>query len=87
MVEAVPSAEQLSAELAAAGFVDLYFEKLAEHPCLTADGVECRETRLIGYKPAEKSFAATYQVLYKGPLAAIVDDAGPPLPARSLDER
>ena len=55
MVEAVPSAEQLSAELAAAGFVDLYFEKLAEHPCLTADGVECRETRLIGYKPAEAS--------------------------------
>jgi hypothetical protein len=76
VVEAVPSAEQLVTQLASAGFVDLYFEKLAEHASLLADGVECRETRLIGYKPAEKSSDAPHQVLYKGPLPAIVDDAG-----------
>ncbi|HEV3136726.1 MAG TPA: ArsI/CadI family heavy metal resistance metalloenzyme [Pirellulales bacterium] len=76
-VQAVPSAERLIDELEAAGFVDLHFEKLGQGPCFMADGVECRETKLVGLKPHPRSVALlTYQALYKGPFRAIEDDRG-----------
>jgi catechol 2,3-dioxygenase-like lactoylglutathione lyase family enzyme len=76
-VQAVPTAERLIDELQSAGFVDLYFEKLGNGPCFTADGVECRETKLVGFKPHPRHVALqSYQVLYRGPFRAIEDDRG-----------
>jgi catechol 2,3-dioxygenase-like lactoylglutathione lyase family enzyme len=76
-VEAVPSAEEIVADLAAAGFVDIRFEKLGDNPCFSADGVSCRETKLLGLKPAPVAQAgATHRVLYKGPFRQIEDDRG-----------
>jgi catechol 2,3-dioxygenase-like lactoylglutathione lyase family enzyme len=76
-VEAVPTAGWLLEELQAAGFVDLYFEKLGAAPCFMADGVECRETKLVGCKPHPRCAALqTRQVLYKGPFRTIEDDRG-----------
>jgi len=75
-VEAVPSAEQLIDELQSAGFVDLHFEKLGEAPCFIADGVECREARLVGFKPSQATGGENRQVLYKGPFRQAEDDAG-----------
>jgi catechol 2,3-dioxygenase-like lactoylglutathione lyase family enzyme len=76
-VEAVPSAEEIVDDLAAAGFVDIHFEKLGDNACFAADGVPCRETKLIGIKRAPVSNAgATHRVLYKGPFRQIEDDRG-----------
>ena len=76
-VQSVPTAERLIGELESAGFVDLYFEKLGQGPCFTADGVECRETKLVGFKPHPRHVALqSYQVLYRGPFRAIEDDRG-----------
>ena len=47
-VEAVPTAEQLVDFLGSRRYGRHSFEKLGDAPCLTADGVECRETRLDG---------------------------------------
>ncbi len=75
-VEAVPSAEQLVDELQSAGFVDLHFEKLGDAPCFIADGIECRETRLVGFKPRQDFAGENHQVLYKGPFRQAEDDHG-----------
>jgi catechol 2,3-dioxygenase-like lactoylglutathione lyase family enzyme len=76
-VEAVPSAEEVVADLAAAGFEQIHFEKLGDNPCFAADGVPCRETKLVGIKPnAIASSAPSRQVLYKGPFRQIEDDRG-----------
>jgi catechol 2,3-dioxygenase-like lactoylglutathione lyase family enzyme len=76
IVECVPSAEETAADLAAAGFVDVHFVTLGDGACFHAEGVACRETRLVAAKPPEAASAAQRQVLYKGPFRQIVDDAG-----------
>src|SRR5262249_23347991 len=76
VVQAIPSAEQLITELSAAGFVDLHFEKLAEAPCFLADGVECRETRLVGAKPHPRSPERTHQMRDKWPLRRVSEQRG-----------
>ncbi len=75
-VEAIPSASDLVADLESAGFVYLQFVKLGEGPCFEADGVECRETRLVGYKPQPAPAEEVHEVLYKGPARSLTDDAG-----------
>jgi hypothetical protein len=75
VVEGVPSAEQLAADLAAAGFVDAHFQKLGD-ACFHADGVECRETSLVAAKPAASADATSHQVLYRGPASQIELDGG-----------
>lgn len=76
-VEAVPSAAEIAADLQAAGFVRIEFDKLGDGPCFEADGVECRETRLVGYRPSEMtSNDLSLEVLYKGPFRQITDDQG-----------
>ncbi|MGD9721692.1 MAG: ArsI/CadI family heavy metal resistance metalloenzyme [Pirellulales bacterium] len=76
VVEAVPSAAELVRDLEAAGFTDLHFEKLGDGPCFVADGVECRETRLVAQSPAGGGHERTREVLFKGPARTIEDDAG-----------
>jgi catechol 2,3-dioxygenase-like lactoylglutathione lyase family enzyme len=75
IVERVPSAQQLAAELAAAGFVDLYFAKLGGG-ALRAGGVECRETRLVATKPAATAGATSRLALYRGPAGRLELDGG-----------
>lgn len=76
VVDRVPSAVDLVKELNEAGFIDIYFDKLDEAARFTADGVECRETRISGHKPQESSEPSTARVLYRGPFQEIVDDGG-----------
>jgi catechol 2,3-dioxygenase-like lactoylglutathione lyase family enzyme len=76
IVKSVPMAEQLTEALHSAGFVDLRFETLSDSPCFVIDGVECRETKLVGFKPHPEGGLLTYQVLYKGPFRSIEDDRG-----------
>ena len=76
VVEAIPTAAELVADLEAAGFAELYFSKLGDGPCFAADGVDCRETRICAIKPAPGQSGRTQEVLYKGPAKSITDDAG-----------
>jgi catechol 2,3-dioxygenase-like lactoylglutathione lyase family enzyme len=77
VVSYVPAATELHAALRDAGFVDLYFEKLGEQPCFHAEGVELRETRLIGFKPGVAAAENRQcEALYKGPFRQLEDDAG-----------
>jgi catechol 2,3-dioxygenase-like lactoylglutathione lyase family enzyme len=76
VVEAIPSAAELVADLEVAGFVDLHFSKLSDGPCFMADGVDCRETRLGAIKPLAGKSERTQEVLYKGPARSLTDDAG-----------
>ncbi len=73
-VTSVPTADQLFAELEDAGFEALQFTKLDESACFTLDGVGLRETRLVGYRPAEAAEPATHAALYKGPFRSLEDD-------------
>ncbi len=75
-VEAVPTAEEIADDLAAAGFIQVEFEKLGDNPCFNADGVACRETKLIGHKRAPSSTGPARHVLYKGPYRQLEDDLG-----------
>jgi catechol 2,3-dioxygenase-like lactoylglutathione lyase family enzyme len=76
IVEAVPTAAELVNKLEAAGLVDLWFEKLGDGHCFVVDGVECRETRLVAFKPPVDAERGTCQVVYKGPFRQIEDDGG-----------
>ena len=79
-VAAVPSAEEVVDDLAAAGFIQIDFEKLGDNPCFSADGVPCRETKLVAIKPTGTPGAATRHVLYKGPFRQVEDDRGQTFP-------
>ena len=77
VVTYVPTAVELHAALLDAGFVELYFEKLGDQPCFHAEGIELRETRLVGFKPSDTaSPQPESQALYKGPFRQLEDDAG-----------
>lgn len=76
VVDAIPTAAEVIADLEAAGFAELHFSKLGDGPYFAADGVDCRETRLSAIKPAATETGRTQEVLYKGPAKSITDDAG-----------
>ncbi len=62
--------------LESAGFEGVRLMQLDVKPCFVRDGVEMRETRLEGYKPARPGDGARPIVLYKGPFREVTDDAG-----------
>jgi catechol 2,3-dioxygenase-like lactoylglutathione lyase family enzyme len=76
MVEAVLQEAEPMQALLAAGFTDVQFTKLAETPCFMLDGIEMREMKLVAHKPATGACNASREVLYKGPLSQMTDDAG-----------
>jgi catechol 2,3-dioxygenase-like lactoylglutathione lyase family enzyme len=80
MVARVPVQGEPLDALRAAGFHGLQFIKFTEKPWFRHDGVEMREIKLIGWKPASAPAEATRQVVYRGPFAQAVDDTGTAYP-------
>jgi SAM-dependent methyltransferase len=67
--------------LRAAGFVQLYAQKLSESAHFTHDGARMRELLVFGYKPAPAPEApAATRVIYRGPFASVTDDGGQSFP-------
>jgi catechol 2,3-dioxygenase-like lactoylglutathione lyase family enzyme len=76
LVQHVPVDVEVMAALASAGFQSLFFEKLGDIHCFHVGGVELREMRLVGLRPACDPGSASHAVTYKGPLAEVEDDEG-----------
>ncbi len=78
LVERVPVDSELVRALEKAGFAEIEFTKLGDHPCFTALGAELRETRISATKPtpASESEEGRRVVVYKGPFRELCDDAG-----------
>ena len=75
-VQHVPSVEEVLDELARAGFVDSAIEKLSPNAYFVVEGIPMRELRIVARKPAARGAARTYEAIYLGPMAQVVDDAG-----------
>jgi catechol 2,3-dioxygenase-like lactoylglutathione lyase family enzyme len=76
LVKRVPPEAEPAQALKAAGFVGLHLVKLSEAPWFRHDGVEMRELKLAGRKPAAAPEDRTRWVLYKGPFRQAADDEG-----------
>ncbi len=76
VVQHVPVESEPVRLLESAGFEGVRLTQLDAKPCFIRDGVEMRETRLEGYKPARPGDGARPVVLYKGPFREVTDDAG-----------
>jgi catechol 2,3-dioxygenase-like lactoylglutathione lyase family enzyme len=74
LVQRVPVETEPLEAVRAAGFVGLTFDKLGDIHCFGVGGVELRELRLHGWKPA--AGAGPVRVVYKGPFAEAVADDG-----------
>jgi catechol 2,3-dioxygenase-like lactoylglutathione lyase family enzyme len=75
LVQHVPVETEPLEALRRAGFTGLFFEKLGDIHCFQVNGVELREMRLVGWKPAGGAWP-TVLVVYKGPLEAVTDEDG-----------
>jgi hypothetical protein len=75
-VQHVPELGAPLQALAAAGFSGLYLEKLAATGNFVHEGIALRELLLVGTKTVSSPFDLSQQVVYGGPLAEVVDDAG-----------
>lgn len=75
-VEQVPLDHELVAELEATGFTGIEYAKFGASPCFHYEGVEMRETKLIGFKPAPLAGSPFGTVMYKGPFRELRDDQG-----------
>jgi hypothetical protein len=71
----VPVRTQVLEALESAGFVGIQLQTFRSTPCFQQDGVELRETRIVCRRPAVES-EERCDVVFKGPFAALVDDAG-----------
>jgi catechol 2,3-dioxygenase-like lactoylglutathione lyase family enzyme len=75
LVQRVPMDREALDALRRAGFGGLYFEKLGDIHCFQVNGVELREMRLIGWKPAGADWPSL-EVVYKGPFDQVTDEHG-----------
>jgi catechol 2,3-dioxygenase-like lactoylglutathione lyase family enzyme len=75
-VEYVPVESEPMSAMIAAGFVQVRFAKLSAVPNFIVDGVQMREFLLTGFKPGHRPSSISHVVIYLGPLAQVVDDAG-----------
>ena len=82
MVARVPVQTEPFAAFRAAGFVGLQIVKYTEKAWFAHDGVEMREVKVIGWKPApvEAAAPARRSLLYKGPFASATADGGDTFP-------
>jgi len=81
LVSYLPLENEPAAFLAAAGFVNLHFTKLAAKPNFVVDGAELRELKLSCEKPAAGATpgtdaASACVAIYRGPFREIIDDSG-----------
>jgi catechol 2,3-dioxygenase-like lactoylglutathione lyase family enzyme len=74
LVQHVPAVSELMELLHAAGFANLFLER-CDAICLAMPGIDLREVRLLGTRPAENE-SGTQGVMYKGPFAEAVDGDG-----------
>jgi catechol 2,3-dioxygenase-like lactoylglutathione lyase family enzyme len=58
-----------------AGFGGLFYETLGDVHCFSVDGVEIREMRLVGWKPAGADWPSV-PIVYKGPFDRVRDEDG-----------
>ncbi len=80
VVEHVPSHAVVVAALTAAGFGNLFLEKLSATAHFTVGGVPMRELMITAVKPGHRLAAKTKQAVYLGPMASVTDDYGNVLP-------
>lgn len=77
VVQVVPALNDVMTALTEAGFIYAQLLKYGSTPCFKQNGIELRETRLEAFTPCARSpLAQTVRVVYKGPLAKLVDDHG-----------
>ena len=76
MVRAIPIETLPAHELQQAGFVGLLHDKLGDIHCFQSSGVLLRELCLSGLKPWEYHKSQLRYVMYRGPLAEVVDERG-----------
>jgi catechol 2,3-dioxygenase-like lactoylglutathione lyase family enzyme len=76
LVECIPAADEIIAELEAVDFEGIHFSKLDNAECFSIDGLPLRETRIVCYRRREPPAALTHAVLYKGPFRSLQDDSG-----------
>jgi catechol 2,3-dioxygenase-like lactoylglutathione lyase family enzyme len=74
LVQRVPGETEPLEVLRRAGFGGLFYEKLGDIHCFSVNGVELRELRLQGWKPA--AAAGSRSVMYKGPFEEVADEGG-----------
>jgi catechol 2,3-dioxygenase-like lactoylglutathione lyase family enzyme len=75
LVQRVPVETEPLEALRRAGFGGAFYEKLGDVHCFQVHGVDLREMRLVGWKPAGGSWP-TVAVIYKGPFEQVTDDDG-----------
>jgi hypothetical protein len=73
LVQRVPVETEPLEALRRAGFGGLFYEKLGDIHCFQVNGVELREMRVVGWKPAGASLPAV-GVIYKGPFEQVTDE-------------
>lgn len=76
LVEYVPLEHEALDLLTSVGFVEGRYTVLGESACFNMAGAEMREMKLVVIKPRRTTGEGKHRVLYKGPLAQVVDDAG-----------
>ena len=80
VVQQVPAAIEPMQAMAAAGLVEINFEKLSKTAHFTIGGVGLREIVLTGRKPGYRPKKLTHHAVYLGPLANVTDDFGNSFP-------
>jgi catechol 2,3-dioxygenase-like lactoylglutathione lyase family enzyme len=79
LVRSVPLETEVPAWLGAAGFVNVYLQKLGEGANFRHDGAAMRELMVCAWKAATEATAsaeASVTVVYRGPFREVTDDAG-----------
>ncbi len=76
MVQVIPLETTPAEELQTGGFIGLMHDKLGDIHCFQPVGVELRELRLTGFKPLTGTDDKTHKVMYRGPLAQVMDERG-----------
>jgi hypothetical protein len=76
LVQRVPVETAVHEALARAGFTGICYEQLGDIHCFQANGVELRQMRLTALREPVLSTQGTARVLYKGPMAEVMDDDG-----------
>jgi catechol 2,3-dioxygenase-like lactoylglutathione lyase family enzyme len=74
-VRHVPVRTEVLDALQSAGFVDMELATFRGAACFEREGQPLRETRIVCRKPATES-EERCDVVYRGPFAAVIDDAG-----------
>jgi SAM-dependent methyltransferase len=76
LVARVPAQAEPIEAFRRAGFVGVQVVKYTEKAWFALDGVELREVKLVGWKPAPSPGEGARTVLYKGPFARAAADGG-----------